>query len=76
LINHNVFLQGQNNQSPISQALPIVEVMKGGSVQWLIGAADYDGDSLTYSMPNGGPPGLSVSSSGLVTWDTDDGVRL
>ena len=67
------------NSSPTSSMVPIVSVPTG-VVNFLVPAADTDGDALTFRLAtlaevgNGSgdlhPPGLEINSAtGLVTWD-------
>jgi len=72
------------NASPVSSLPPIVQIGDDAIATFQIPAVDVDGDSLNFRLATsqeaaggGGyahPPGLSVSPSGLVTWDVRDSV--
>src|SRR4029077_18521266 len=70
--------------SPVSSLPPIVQIGDDAIATFQIPAVDVDGDSLNFRLATsqeaaggggyGPPPGLSVSPSGLVTWDVRDSV--
>lgn len=71
---------GNGNNAPVSTIPPFIYMPKGASAaSYQLPATDPDGDPLTYSLvPNGQfgtttvqPDALSVSSSGLLTFNTD-----
>jgi hypothetical protein len=73
---------GTGNRSPVSSLPPIVQVPDNGIFTYQIPAADPDGDPLSYRFSSSAEstlttpvPGLSVSSTGLLTWDVRDSQR-
>jgi hypothetical protein len=76
---------GSGKSSPMSSVPPIVQVADNTLVQFQVPAADRNGDPITFRLATsdeaGGafsdyvqPPGLSISSTGLITWDIRDSV--
>jgi hypothetical protein len=69
---------GTGNRSPVSNLVPIVNVLQGGKQMWFIPAADADGDTLRWRLStateSGGgsqPTGISINSTtGQVSWNT------
>lgn len=70
---------GNNNDAPITTISPYINLSIGNALAtYQLQSTDPNGDSLTYSLtPNGNfgsgtvqPPGLSVSPSGLITFNT------
>ncbi|MBS1645523.1 MAG: SprB repeat-containing protein, partial [Bacteroidetes bacterium] len=74
---------GNNNDAPVSTLPPIINMIAGiSNATYQIPASDPDGDSIYFglapssSFTQGGfsgntqPPGLSVSSTGLITFNT------
>jgi len=73
------------NKSPVSAVPPIVQVQDNNTFNYQLVATDANGDSLSYRWgtkteffnSNGNfvePTGMTLSSSGLVTWDVRDTV--
>lgn len=64
-------LPTQTNASPTIVSVPITEVSvsQKTAYQYLVVGIDPDDDSLEYSLASG-PSGMSISSSGLLTWPT------
>ena len=66
------------NSSPVSSLPPLVEApTRTPDFSFQIPATDAEGDALTFRLANNDesylwpqPPGLSVSSTGLVSWNT------
>jgi hypothetical protein len=75
---------GSGNRPPVSSLPPIVQVADNTTATFQVPAADPNGDALNYRLAtsteaSGGsgytqPPGLTISPSGLVTWDIHDNV--
>src|SRR5690606_18114889 len=70
---------GNSNDAPVSTVPPIIAVPTNtAAATYQIPAADPDNDAITFSLaPNGSfgtgtvqPSGFSVSSSGLITFNT------
>ena len=71
---------GNNNRAPVATLSPIVNLAAGlSSATFQIPASDPDGDGITYSLAGSGdlgsiiftqPPGLSISGTGLLTFNT------
>ncbi len=71
---------GNNNRAPVATLSPIVNLAAGQpAATFQIPASDPDGDGITYSLASAGnlgsisfnqPSGLSVSSTGLLTFNT------
>ena len=62
----------QGNNSPEIQSLPVTMVRAGETYTYQVDARDQDGDALTYSVTKA-PSGMSVNSTGKVSWATDTG---
>jgi hypothetical protein len=73
----------RDNSSPVSTLPPVVEAPANTpDFSFQIPATDPDGDELTFRLATGmesyiaqPPPGLTVSSTGLVSWSTVGTVR-
>lgn len=73
---------GAANHSPVSALPPIIQLTDNTVATFRVPAVDPDGDPLTYRLAtseeaSGGPdytqpPGLTISPTGLVTWDIRD----
>ncbi|MCX6879830.1 MAG: putative Ig domain-containing protein [Verrucomicrobia bacterium] len=65
------------NNSPPTWPLPLpapAAVDEGGLVTFTATASDLDNDVITYSLAPGAPAGMSIHpSTGVVTWQTDEG---
>lgn len=55
------------NAAPTISSTPPSFVLKGTQYNYQVVASDSDGDSISYQLLEG-PPGMIVSSSGLLTW--------
>jgi len=80
----------RGNRSPVSAVPPVVQVQDNKTFNYQLVATDADGDTLNYrwgrvneffSEDGSGstdnftmPTGMTLSSSGLVTWDVRDSV--
>jgi hypothetical protein len=69
---------GNGNNSPVTSLPAIVNVQVGTNSTFNIPAADPDGDAVTYRLASSSdrwrgshPQGLSVSSNGQVSWNTN-----
>jgi len=73
------------NSSPVSSVPPVVQVQDNTQFNYQLSASDVDSDSLNYRWGtkaeffNGSgvftePTGMTLSSSGLVSWDVRDTV--
>jgi hypothetical protein len=60
------------NHPPVPGPAAPVSFREGDLLSVQLNATDKDGDTLTYALING-PPGLTVSSTGMVTWQTEKG---
>jgi hypothetical protein len=75
---------GSTNLPPVSSLSPIVQVADNTTATFQVPATDPNGDPLTYRLAtsaeaSGGsgytqPPGLTISPTGLITWDIHNGV--
>jgi len=74
-----------NNTSPVSAVPPVVQVQDNKTFTYQVSATDANSDNLTYRWGtkaeffNGSvsfvmPTGMTLSSSGLVSWDVRDSV--
>ena len=75
------------NSSPVSSLPPIVTIADDQIATFQIPGIDPDGDTLTYRLAQGSegigsffgsfvePAGLTISSTGLITWDIRNSVR-
>ena len=72
---------GTGNRSPVSNIVPIVNVLQGGVQTWFVPAADADADLLSWRLSTiaeatgtalgAQPAGLSINpGTGLVSWNT------
>ncbi|MCX5894826.1 MAG: PKD domain-containing protein [Proteobacteria bacterium] len=62
----------QGNNNPEIQSAPIKIVPAGETYTYQVDARDQDGDALTYRVTKA-PSGMSVNSTGKVSWATDTG---
>ena len=74
-----------NNTSPVSAVPPVIQVQDNTTFTYQVSATDANSDNLTYRWGtkaeffNGSgsfvmPTGMTLSSSGLVSWDVKDSV--
>lgn len=76
---------GTGNRPPVSNLPPLVQIVDNQLNTFQIPATDPNGDPLTFRLSTSQeasgsstgftqPPGLTMSSSGVLTWDVRDGV--
>jgi subtilisin family serine protease len=55
------------NHPPTINSVPVTVATQGIAYSYSVGAADPDGDALTYALTVA-PPGMTISASGLISW--------
>ena len=74
-----------NNSSPVSAVPPVIQVQDNTTFTYQVSATDANSDNLTYRWGTKAeffgssgsfvmPTGMTLSSSGLVSWDVKDSV--
>jgi hypothetical protein len=57
------------NVAPVFAATPIYTAQRGQRLAFQVYASDANGDTLTYTLGDDSPPGVSIdSATGMVTW--------
>ncbi len=61
------------NQAPVFAAIPDQVIVEGETLRFTVAAVDPEGDSVSYSLAAGAPPGLVLNSqNGELTWLTSE----
>src|SRR5262249_49369183 len=57
------------NAPPVITSTPVTQVLVGSTYSYKVVATDPDGDSLTWGIPAGAPPGMTINEfTGQITW--------
>ncbi len=65
-----VYDSADDNQLPMFTGTPRTVVQAGQLFVQQVEAFDPDGDPIEYELVSGAPPGMSISTSGLIQWQT------